>query len=123
MNILFEPSRIRKIPLRNRFVRSATCDGMAQTSGHVSSSQIKLIADLAAGGVGLIIHAITYVHPSGQVSSFMNYLADDELIPGFLDKEIGVETPLLGMLPLAPGVFNTVEADIQGLDQIGRAHV
>ena len=67
------------MPLRNRFVRSATYDGMAETSGHVSASQIKLISDLAAGGVGLIIHAITYVHPSGQVSSFMNSLADDEL--------------------------------------------
>ncbi|MEN6469002.1 MAG: hypothetical protein ABFD45_08650 [Smithella sp.] len=96
MNILFEPSRIRKIHLRNRFVRSATCDGMAQTSGHVSSSQIKLIADLAAGGVGLIIHAITYVHLSGQVSSFMNSLADDELIPGMkkLTEAVHHGTPL-----------------------------
>jgi 2,4-dienoyl-CoA reductase-like NADH-dependent reductase (Old Yellow Enzyme family) len=81
MSILFEPSQIRKIALRNRFVRSATYDGMAQTSGHVSESQIQLIADLAAGGVGLIVHAITYVHKSGQVSSFMNSLADDEFIP------------------------------------------
>ena len=82
MSILFEPSQIKKMPLRNRFVRSATGDGMAQTSGHVSSNQIKLIAELAAGGVGLIVHAITYAHPSGQVSSFMNSLADDEFIPG-----------------------------------------
>jgi 2,4-dienoyl-CoA reductase-like NADH-dependent reductase (Old Yellow Enzyme family) len=82
MSILFEPARIKNMPLRNRFVRSATYDGMAETSGHVSSSQIKLISDLAAGGVGLIIHAITYVHPSGQVSSFMNSLADDNCIPG-----------------------------------------
>jgi 2,4-dienoyl-CoA reductase-like NADH-dependent reductase (Old Yellow Enzyme family) len=82
MSILFEPSRIKNILLRNRFVRSATYDGMAKTTGHVSASQIKLISDLAAGGVGLIIHAITYVHASGQVSSFMNSLAEDEFIPG-----------------------------------------
>lgn len=82
MNILFEPLQIKKIPLRNRFVRSATYDGMAETSGHVSAGQLKLISDLAAGGVGLIVHAITYVHPSGQVSAFMNSLADDEFIPG-----------------------------------------
>lgn len=82
MSILFEPSQIKKMPLRNRFVRSATYDGMAEISGQVSASQIKVIADLAAGGVGLIIHAITYVHPSGQVSSFMNSLAGDEFISG-----------------------------------------
>lgn len=82
MSILFEPSQIKTIPLRNRFVRSATYDGMASTDGQVSASQIKLVSDLAAGGVGLIIHAITYVHPSGQVSSFMNSLAGDEYISG-----------------------------------------
>ena len=37
-------------------------------------------------------------------------------VVAFLDKEIRVETALLGMLPLAPRVFNTVEAYIQGLD-------
>ncbi len=82
MSILFEPSQIKNVTLRNRFVRSATYDGMAATTGHVSASQIKLISNLAAGQVGLIIHAITYVHPSGQISSFMNSLAEDAFIPG-----------------------------------------
>lgn len=82
MNKLFEPARLKNMALRNRFVRSATYDGMATTGGHVSANQIQLISDLAAGGVGLIIHAITYVHPSGQVSSFMNSLAEDQYIPG-----------------------------------------
>jgi len=82
MSILLEPSLIKNMTLRNRFVRSATYDGMAATTGQVSSSQIKLISDLAAGRVGLIIHAIMYVHPSGQISSFMNSLAEDEFIPG-----------------------------------------
>jgi 2,4-dienoyl-CoA reductase-like NADH-dependent reductase (Old Yellow Enzyme family) len=82
MSILFEPARIKNMTLRNRFVRSATYDGMAKNTGHVSASQIDLISNLAAGGVGLIIHAITYVHPSGQVSSFMNSLAGDEYISG-----------------------------------------
>ena len=82
MNILFQPAKIKNLQLKNRFVRSATYDGYAKVSGHVSERQIGLISALAEGGVGLIIHAITYVHPSGQASPFMNSLANDEFISG-----------------------------------------
>ena len=82
MNILFQPCQIKNLHLKNRFVRSATYDGSAQLSGHVSERQIALISALAEGGIGLIIHAITYVHPSGQISPYMNSLAADEFIPG-----------------------------------------
>ena len=82
MSILFDPAQIKNLSLPNRFVRSATYDGMSDPSGTVSASQIKLIGDLAAGGTGLIISAIMYVHPSGQVSSFMNSIAADDRIDG-----------------------------------------
>ncbi len=82
MNILFEPARLKNVTLRNRFVRSATYDGMSDSTGRVTDRQINLISDLAAGGVGMIITAIMYVHPSGQVSTFMNSIARDECISG-----------------------------------------
>jgi 2,4-dienoyl-CoA reductase-like NADH-dependent reductase (Old Yellow Enzyme family) len=82
MNILFQPAPIKNLQIKNRFVRSATYDGYAKLSGHVSERQIDLITALAEGGVGLIIHAITYVHKSGQVSPYMNSLANDEFISG-----------------------------------------
>lgn len=82
MSILFEPARLKNVTLRNRFVRSATYDGMSDNTGQVAESQINLIAGLAEGGVGLIISAIMYVHPSGQVSSFMNSIAEDKYIEG-----------------------------------------
>jgi len=82
MNILFQPGQIKNLQLKNRFVRSATYDGLAKLSGHVSERQIGLISALAEGGVSLIIHAITYVHPSGQISPYMNSLANDEFISG-----------------------------------------
>lgn len=82
MNTLFEPAHIKTMALPNRFVRSATYDGMTNLSGQVSARQIKLISDLAAGGTGLIISAIMYVHPSGQVSSYMNSIAGDDMIEG-----------------------------------------
>jgi len=60
MGILFEPARLKNVTLRNRFVRSATYDGMSDAAGLVTDRQVQLISDLAAGGVGMIISAIMY---------------------------------------------------------------
>jgi 2,4-dienoyl-CoA reductase-like NADH-dependent reductase (Old Yellow Enzyme family) len=83
MSILFEPTAVKGLALRNRFVRSATYDGCAEKNGHVSRRQLEIYEELARGGVGLIITGITYVHPSGQISVFQNSLASDDCIPGF----------------------------------------
>jgi 2,4-dienoyl-CoA reductase-like NADH-dependent reductase (Old Yellow Enzyme family) len=85
MSILFEPVSIKYLTLRNRFVRSATYDGCAERNGHVSRKQLKMVEDLACGGVGLIITGITHVHASGKISPVQNSLADDDCIPGFRD--------------------------------------
>ena len=55
MSIMFEPSEINGLKLENRFVRSATWEGMATEDGAATSKLIDLMADLARGGVGLII--------------------------------------------------------------------
>jgi 2,4-dienoyl-CoA reductase-like NADH-dependent reductase (Old Yellow Enzyme family) len=83
MSILFEPARIKNMELRNRLVRSATYDGSAEVNGHVSDKQIELFSNLAKGGAGLIVTGIAYVHQTGQVSAFMNSIADDACIAGF----------------------------------------
>lgn len=83
MSILLEPVMIKNIAIRNRFVRSATYDGFAESNGHVSDGQMKLFSGLADGGVGLIIAGIAYVHHTGQISPFQNSIAGDEFIPGF----------------------------------------
>ncbi|MCL6478394.1 MAG: NADH:flavin oxidoreductase [Peptococcaceae bacterium] len=82
MSILFAPVSIKNILIRNRFVRSATYDGLADHNGHVSDRQLKLFSDLADGGVGLIIAGITYVHHTGQISPFQNSITGDEYISG-----------------------------------------
>lgn len=82
MSILFESVSIKKMTLKNRFVRSATYDGLAD-NGHVSDQQIKFFSELADGGVGLIIAGITYVHPTGQVSPLQNSIAGDEFVDGY----------------------------------------
>lgn len=83
MSILFDPVKIGNMALRNRFVRSATYDGCADSTGHVSEKQIELFSDLAAGGVGLIVTGITYVQPLGQRFSAQGSIAGDDCIPGF----------------------------------------
>jgi 2,4-dienoyl-CoA reductase-like NADH-dependent reductase (Old Yellow Enzyme family) len=81
-SILFEPTKIRNMDLRNRFVRSATYDGCAE-DGYVTDKQVNLYSTLSQGGVGLIITGITYVHESGEFSKLQNAIAGDEFIDGF----------------------------------------
>jgi len=75
--------KIKNMALRNRFVRSATYDGCADRTGHVSEKQITIFEGLSDGGIGLIVTGITYVHDSGQISSLQNSIASDDCIPGF----------------------------------------
>ena len=80
-SILFEPTKIKNMDLRNRFVRSATYDGCADKN-YVTEKQMSLYTSLAGGGVGLIITGITYVHDNGHISKFQNSISSDEFIPG-----------------------------------------
>jgi len=79
---LFEPMVIKGMELKNRFVRSATYDGYADHKGRVTADQIRFFEELAAGGVGLIVTGIAYVHNSGQTSPIQNSVATDDCIPG-----------------------------------------
>jgi len=81
--MLFEPVKIGRLQLKNRFVRSATGDGSADEKGRVSEQQMTLFTTLAEGGVGLIIVGITYVHPTGKGTNPQNSITTDEFIPGF----------------------------------------
>lgn len=81
-NILFTPIRIKKMEVRNRFVRSATGDRLADGAGFVTDKQIGLFAELAAGGVGLIITGVTYIHPTGRSALTQSSIDRDECVPG-----------------------------------------
>jgi 2,4-dienoyl-CoA reductase-like NADH-dependent reductase (Old Yellow Enzyme family) len=82
MTILFEPTRIKNMELRNRFIRSATFDSSSNETGQVSEKQIEMFNALSQGGVGLIITGITYVHSSGQRFQTQNSVASDDCISG-----------------------------------------
>jgi 2,4-dienoyl-CoA reductase-like NADH-dependent reductase (Old Yellow Enzyme family) len=63
---LFEETRINGMPLKNRLVRSATWEGMCEPDGRPTPKLRECYADLARGGVGLLISGCTFVRPDGK---------------------------------------------------------
>ncbi|CAB1065022.1 NADH:flavin oxidoreductase/NADH oxidase [Olavius sp. associated proteobacterium Delta 1] len=80
MSELFDATEINGMALSNRFVRSATWEGMATEDGAPTAQLIDLMEKLAGGGVGLIISSATYVRPDGQSHRKMLGIYKDELI-------------------------------------------
>ncbi|MFH1954112.1 MAG: NADH:flavin oxidoreductase [Pseudomonadota bacterium] len=66
MSSLFASTEINGMKLANRFVRSATWEGMAVENGGCTSRLVRLMTRLAEGGVGLIITGHAYVQSEGQ---------------------------------------------------------
>jgi 2,4-dienoyl-CoA reductase-like NADH-dependent reductase (Old Yellow Enzyme family) len=82
MSKLFETTRLNGMTLNNRFVRSATAEGMAAEGGEATPGLINLMAELAEGGVGLIITGHAYVDKRGQATPAQLGIYEDKLIPG-----------------------------------------
>ncbi len=68
--------------LPNRFVRSATWDGLATEEGACTPRIIDLVAKLAGGGVGLIITGHAFVHQQGWHQPWQLGIHTDQFIPG-----------------------------------------
>jgi 2,4-dienoyl-CoA reductase-like NADH-dependent reductase (Old Yellow Enzyme family) len=81
MSILFSPYNIGTLKLPNRLVRSATAERMADEDGRPLPPLMDLYAELARGGVGLIITGHMYVHPSGKAHVEMSGVYSDDLLP------------------------------------------
>jgi len=82
MTILFEPMKIGEMKVKNRFVRSATYEGMAQENGKISNDLINMYQTLSKGEVGLIITGMMYIHPSGKTLTSQIGIDNDDKIPG-----------------------------------------
>jgi 2,4-dienoyl-CoA reductase-like NADH-dependent reductase (Old Yellow Enzyme family) len=79
---LFESTSINGMKLANRFVRSATWEGLANQEGSVTPKLTKMMVELARGEVGLIISGYTFVSPEGQSSPGQLAIYDDRFVPG-----------------------------------------
>jgi len=85
MASLFDVTTINTITLQNRFVRSATWEGMAGSDGSVTDKIIDMYVQQATGGIGLIITGHTYVSKEGQAVPLQLGMHRDALVPGFAD--------------------------------------
>ena len=82
MSKLFEETEINGMKLTNRFVRSATWEGMATDEGAVTPRLVDRMTRLAEGKVGLVISSHAYVRKDGQAGLFQLGIYDDRLIAG-----------------------------------------
>ena len=79
---LFQPAKIGSLNIPNRFVRSATWEGLAAPDGGCTDELVGLMGELAAGGVGLIVSGHAYVRPEGFALRGQLGVDRDECIPG-----------------------------------------
>lgn len=82
MSQLFEATKINQMTIKNRFVRSATWEGMAKDDGTCTKRLIDLMSQLARGGVGLIITGHAYIQKIGKAGPWQLGIYEDRLVPG-----------------------------------------
>jgi 2,4-dienoyl-CoA reductase-like NADH-dependent reductase (Old Yellow Enzyme family) len=87
---LFEPTEINGMELQNRFVRSATWEGLAAEDGSCTPPLVELMETLAAGGVGLIISSHAYVQKVGQAGTGQLGIHNDDMISGLKEMTAAV---------------------------------
>ncbi len=85
MKTLFDKTNIGSIRMQNRFIRSATWEGLATPKGEVTPALIKCMTALAQSSVSLIISSHAYISLEGQGSPFQLGIYDDDLLDGYLD--------------------------------------
>lgn len=78
---LFDKVSIGALELPNRFVRSATWEGMCDEYGQPTEKLSSLYRELAEGGVGLIITGYTVVHSRGRQMTGAIGACSDKQVP------------------------------------------
>ncbi len=73
---LFSPINLGRLTLKNRFIRSATWDGMGFNDGSFSPAQIELYRRLSKGGAGLLTTGFIAVTPQGRRNFEQNLLCN-----------------------------------------------
>ncbi len=77
-----KPKKIGQIEIKNRFVRSATYEGLATEKGNITEKLIEFYKTLAEGGCGLIITSYSFIQQSGRAQNKQIAVYSDDFIPG-----------------------------------------
>ncbi len=116
---LFERTCINGLELANRFIRSATWEGLADEDGSASHKLTEMMVELAKGEVGLIISSYAFVSPEGQSSRWQLAVYGDRFLPGLRDMAQAVHA--VGgkiALQLVHAGANS-DQSLSGLDPVG----
>jgi 2,4-dienoyl-CoA reductase-like NADH-dependent reductase (Old Yellow Enzyme family) len=81
-SVLFQSAQIGSLKLPNRFIRSATWEGLAAPDGSCTDELVRLMEGLAEGGVGLVISSHAFVRPEGVAVRGQLGIHRDDLIDG-----------------------------------------
>ena len=82
MSSMFDYTEINGMQLVNRFVRSATWEGLAANDGSITQPLVDTMVNLAQGDIGLIITSHAYVRPDGQAGPWQIGVSNDSFVAG-----------------------------------------
>jgi 2,4-dienoyl-CoA reductase-like NADH-dependent reductase (Old Yellow Enzyme family) len=98
-NTVFEPMGLAGITLKNKIIRSATHEGMADADGGPTDQLINLYLQLAKGEVGVIITGYAGIQQNGKSPLYrMLMIDDDRLISRYQELTDAVhkeQTPII----------------------------
>ncbi|MDF1533277.1 MAG: NADH:flavin oxidoreductase [Methanosarcinaceae archaeon] len=83
--MIFEPITVCDLNIRNRFVRSATHEWLAEENGRPTSRIGDMYEELAKKEVGIIITGYSYVNPRGKSSDKQQGIYDDRFVEPYQD--------------------------------------
>lgn len=80
MKNLFDAINLNNLHLKNRLIRSATWENLAEQDGSIGNDTYNIYRELAKGGVGAIITGFTSVSSDDFYFGGMMRLSDNKLI-------------------------------------------
>ncbi|MBQ6131383.1 MAG: NADH:flavin oxidoreductase [Selenomonadaceae bacterium] len=106
MKNIFDAVELNNLHLKNRLVRSATWEGIADFDGSIGENTYEIYRELAKGGVGAIITGFTSVSTNDFYFGGMMRLSDNKLIPQYKKLvEIIHAEDCAAIIQLALGAF------------------
>ena len=98
MNNVFEPCSLGSLILKNRIIRAATHEGMANANGTPTENLLKTYRSLSAGGAGAIISGYVSVKQNGRTFPNMRIFDSDvyvDLYKSINDQFKQYNTPMI----------------------------
>ena len=114
MKYIFDKTVMGGLTLKNRIVRSATGENLADAGGHPDEDLYNVYHELAEGGTALVICSFTSVAPVDHFNEGLLRLHDDGLIKEYAKiADMMHENGVCVMPQLALGVFKRLESNGQ----------